>query len=167
MAIITSPTAAVEEGIEHMNDDRYVELRDGRKIVFQRWSPIAVVDEKTNKKLKKSVGRFIFDTFQCLTSYCPDVKTIAFLTSEWENIASGQQSLVEYMINDVKQELEMRKMPWRILFIMTNGQRDLYGEFTQVFNRLQSDRDRSSQFACPITSKFFSFVSPPTYLPII
>lgn len=154
MTVIASATAAAEEGIEHVDDDRYLEMRNGRKILFQHWSPSVMTDEKTTKKSKKSIEKFLATVFHNVSTYFADVKTIGFLTSEWENLTGGQQLFVEHLINSVKQELETRKIHWRILFILTDRQKSLYREFIQVFNRLQIDQDGFAQFACPMTSKF-------------
>jgi hypothetical protein len=151
VTIISSPAGAVEEGIENMSDDGYVEMRNGRKILFQRWSPIISNDEKTNKKLKKSIEKFISATIQNVTTCCSHVETVVFRTNEWENVGTQQTQFVEYLINMVKQD-------WRILFLFNDKQINFYKEFYQVFIRLQTDQDGFAQFSCPISSKFNLFL---------
>jgi hypothetical protein len=133
-----------------MSDNGYFEMRTGRrKILFHRWSPMETMD----KKLKKSVEKFISSTLESVTTCCSNVETIVFTTNEWENIGVQKQQLMEYLINEIKQELEIRKIKWRILFTFNDKQIDLYKEFYQGLIRLQTDQDGFTQFSCPITSK--------------
>ena len=108
---------------------------------------------RTDKKLKRSVEKFISSTLQSVTTCYSGVGKIGFRTNEWENIGVQQQQLVEHLINEVKQELEMRKTKWRILFMFNDKQMDLYREFYEGLVRLQADQDGFAQLPCLITSK--------------
>lgn len=137
-----------------MGDNGYFEIRTGRKVLFQRWSPIVLDDDKTNKKLKKSIEKFISSTLQNVTTCCSHAEKIVFLTNEWENVRIQQQQFTEYIITQIKQEMEIRKFNWRIIFIFNEKQMNFYQEFYQVFIRLQTDQDGFAQFSCSISSKF-------------
>ena len=138
-----------------MNNDGYLETNTHRKFLFLPWSPATLDNAKTDKKLRKFTEKFIFSALQMITTYCYNVEKIAFLTNEWDHISiPRQQQLATNLINGIKQELEIRKTNWRILFFFNNQQTNFYQEFYQVFIRLQTDRDGFAQFSSPVSSMF-------------
>ncbi|CAF3888285.1 unnamed protein product, partial [Rotaria sp. Silwood1] len=153
--VISSRAAAVQEGIEYLSDYGYSKTKTGRKFLFYGWSPILSNDDKTNKKLIKSIEKFVSSTLQNIVTSFANIETIAFLTNEWENVGIQQQRpLANNLINQVKQEIETRKLNWRILFIFNNQQANFYKEFCQILIESQSEQDGFAQFSAPISSMF-------------
>ncbi|CAF1189241.1 unnamed protein product [Rotaria sp. Silwood1] len=152
VTVISSRAAAVQEGIEYLSDYGYSETKTGRKFLFYSWSPILSNDDKTNKKLIKSIEKFISSTLQNIITSFANIETVAFLTNEWENVGIQQQRpLANNLINQVKQEIETRKLNWRILFIFNNQQANFYKEFCQILIESQSEQDGFAQFSAPIS----------------
>ncbi|CAF3609150.1 unnamed protein product [Rotaria socialis] len=155
VTIISSPAGAAEERIEYMSDNGYFEMKTGRKFLFHRWSPVVSDDDRTNQKLKKSIEKFISSTLQSVTTCYSNLEKIVYLTNEWENIGAQQQQqqqlLASSIINEVKQEIETRKVDWRILFIFNEQQTNFYKEFCDVLVKMQTDKDGFAQFSSPVS----------------
>ncbi|CAF4427359.1 unnamed protein product [Rotaria socialis] len=131
-----------DERIEYMSANRYFEMKAGRQFLFRRWPPRISNDDTMNKKFKRSIEKFISPTLQSIITCCAPVQAMAFLTNEWENFGvEHQQQLANGLINIVKQELEIRKVDWQILFIFSGRQKHFYEEFYRIFIALQTDRD--------------------------
>ena len=154
MTIISSHAGAAEERIEYKSDNGYFEIKPGRKFLFYRWFPILLASDKNDKKLKNSVEKFISSALQSVVNCCPNVQKIAFLTNEWESMDMEQQKrFIGYLINELKQEIVIRKAKWRILFLFNIQQKKLYNEFHLVLGQLQTDQDGFAQISCPLSSK--------------
>ncbi|CAF3806468.1 unnamed protein product [Rotaria sp. Silwood1] len=166
VTIISSPQDAIEESIEYKNEYGYFEMKKtGKKFLFHRWSPTIADGDKTNKKLKSSIQTFISSTLQNITTCCTSARKIAFLANQWKHVGSQsqQQSLAHNLINEIKQEIEARKINWSILFIFNKENIDLYKEFHQVLVQYQTDQDGFAQFCSTlrhtkpgITGKIYS-----------
>lgn len=150
--VVSSPDDATEAEVQFLSDYGYVELKTGRKMLFLRWSPIVEQnDDKTNKKLKRSIDDFLSSVFQSVTTYNGNEGKIVFLTNGWENVGTQQKQFVEFLINKVKKELELRKVKWRIMLMFNNQQIEFYKEFYQQLQQLNSNI--FAQFSRPISSR--------------
>ncbi|CAF1159377.1 unnamed protein product [Rotaria sordida] len=154
VTIISSPQDAIEEGIEYKNEYGYFEMKTGKKFLFHRWSPTVADGDKTNKKLKSSIHTFISSTLQNITTCCTSARKIVFLTNQWKHVGSQsqQQSLAHNLINEIKQEIEARKINWSILFIFNKEKIDLYKEFHQILVQYQTDQDGFAQFCSTVST---------------
>jgi hypothetical protein len=82
------------------------------------------------------------------------VKTIAFLTTDWEKYDNRKQ-LVEGILHEIKYQLETEQFSnrsWKILFIFDDEQTDFFNEFSQAILALQTDKDNYEQFFYPVSS---------------
>ncbi|CAF4138111.1 unnamed protein product, partial [Rotaria sordida] len=154
VTIISSPQDAIEEGIEYKNEYGYFEMKTSKKFLFHRWSPTVANGDKTNKKLKSSIHTFISSTLQNITTCCTSARKIVFLTNQWKHVGSQsqQQSLAHNLINEIKQEIEARKINWSILFIFNKEKIDLYKEFHQILVQYQTDQDGFAQFCSTVST---------------
>lgn len=91
--------------------------------------------------------------FENITNYYSNAATIAFSTSGWQSF-SFEQQLVEELLIQIKQEREARKSKWRVSFIFSDEQSELYDKFNKAMKRLRSDEDRVAQYSSPLTSKW-------------
>ncbi|CAF4354486.1 unnamed protein product [Rotaria socialis] len=149
-----------DERIEYMSANQYFEMKAGRQFLFRRWPPRISNDDTMNKKFKRSIEKFISPTLQSIITCCAPVQAMAFLTNEWENFGvEHQQQLANGLINIVKQELEIRKVDWQILFIFSGRQKHFYEEFYRIFIALQTDRDASLQIPPSVPSRTSSRAS--------
>ncbi|CAF1449677.1 unnamed protein product [Rotaria sordida] len=152
VTIISSEAGAAEEHINYMSDNGYFEMKSGRKFLFHRWSPIILNNDRSYQKFKKSIEKFISSCLQSITTCFNDVRTIAFITNEWENVGIQQEQLANNLINEAKQQIESRKIDWRILFMFNDQQINFYKEFYRILIKLQTDQDGFAQFSSLVST---------------
>jgi hypothetical protein len=158
VTVISSNAGAIEENIEYMSDYDYFEVKPNRKFLFYRWFPILSSDDANNSKFQISVKIFISRICKSVVNYCRHVNTIAFSTNEWESIHQEQyKQLVECLIGEVKRANDIRKACWRIAFMFSNQQKNLYSEFSRVMTQLETYQDGFAQIACPMSRKLKQF----------
>lgn len=153
ITIISTIADANKEKIDPKHGNGYFESDTGKKFLFIQWS--LPRSQSNNNQIDESIRKFISASFKQIDTLCTDaVKTIAFLTTDWEKYDNRKQ-LVEGILYEIKYQLgteQFSNRSWKILFIFDDEQTDFFNEFSQAILALQTDKDDYEQFFYPISS---------------
>ena len=155
MTVVSSPAGAAEECIAYVGDNSYFQGKEGDKYLFHNWSPWPMNEQKNERIYKTLVDKFISSTTQSIVNCHPGVEMIAYSTTSWENMnPERQERFTNNIIDAVKQEIEIRRVNWRILFVFNEKQQAIYKQFLIKLSKLCIDGNWYGHIARPVSSEF-------------
>lgn len=105
--------------------------------------------------MKESIKQFISISIKQIDILCKDlVKTIGYITTDWEN-CNYRKQLAEDILNEIIYQLGTEyfsNRSWKIIFLFNDEQIEFFDEFSQIILSLQTEKDSYEQFFYPISS---------------
>ncbi|CAF1454869.1 unnamed protein product, partial [Rotaria sordida] len=112
-----------------------------KKIFFLKWEP-----NKNPEILRQSIIDLIWNVIQNVNSY--NFTSIAFPAIGCGEHACSVDIVVKTMVREMKQQIQNRKLPWKIIFIIRPNEENIYDEFCK---QLLASNHESIDYKLPST----------------